>query len=84
VPQNVRPNIRTDCGLAGLTDDELRQRTGADFEFLPIDDHATAVRADIELLITKPYLEPIKLIAGFIYDVQSGALADIVRWQRPA
>jgi carbonic anhydrase len=73
----------TTCGLAGVTDDELRQRTGADFEFLPIDDHARALRDDIELLITKPYLAPLKVICGFIYDIESGDIADVIRWRRP-
>jgi carbonic anhydrase len=73
----------TKCGLAGVTDQELRQRTGADFDFFPIDDHAAALREDIEVLISKPYLEPLKTIAGFVYDVENGDMADVVRWQRP-
>ena len=72
----------TKCGLAGVTDEELRQRTGADFGFFPIDDHAAALREDIEVLISKPYLEPLKIIAGFVYDVESGDIDDVVRWQR--
>jgi carbonic anhydrase len=72
----------TKCGLAGVTDDELRRRTGADFDFFPIDDHAAALREDIEVLISKPYLEPLRTIAGFVYDVESGDIADVVRWQR--
>ena len=72
----------TKCGLAGVTDQELRQRTGADFGFFPIDDHAGALREDIEFLISKPYLEPLKIIAGFVYDVESGDIDDVVRWQR--
>ena len=72
----------TKCGLAGVTDEELRRRTGADFDFFPIDDHAAALREDIEFLISKPYLEPLTTIAGFVYDVESGDIADVVRWQR--
>jgi carbonic anhydrase len=72
----------TKCGLAGVTDEELRRRTGADFDFFPIDDHAGALREDIESLISKPYLEPLKIIAGFVYDVESGDIADVVHWQR--
>src|SRR5882724_10873181 len=59
----------TKCGLAGVTDAELRHFTGADLGFFPIDDHAAALREDIELLASKPYLEPLNVIAGFIYDV---------------
>src|SRR3954470_19699346 len=58
----------TKCGLAGVTDDELRKLTGADFGFFPIDDHAAALREDIELLSTMPYLDPLTTIAGFVYD----------------
>ena len=71
------------CGLAGATDEELRRQTGADLGFLPIDDHAAALREDIEILISKPYLEPLKIIAGFVYDVESGDIDHVVRWQRP-
>lgn len=72
----------TKCGLAGITDEELRERTGADLGFFPIDDHATVLRDDIELLASKPYLAPVGVIAGFIFDVESGELSDVIRWQR--
>ena len=73
----------TTCGLAGVTDDELRRLSGADLGFFPIDDHASALRDDIELLTTTPYLTPLKVIAGFVYDVESGEIDDIARWERP-
>jgi len=72
----------TKCGLARVTDRELQDLTGADLGFFPIDDHAAALREDIELLTTKPYLEPVKVVAGFVYDVESGELIDVVRWER--
>ncbi len=74
----------TKCGLAGVTDAYLREITGADLGFLPIDDHAAALREDLQLLTTKAYLNPLKLIAGFVYDVESGLIDDVVRWERPA
>jgi len=73
----------TQCGLAGVTDEELRARTGAELEFLPIDDHTAALRADVELLAGTPYLGPLTTIGGFLYDVESGRLDDVVRWERP-
>lgn len=73
----------TKCGLAGVTDAELRQRTGADLGFFPIDDHAAALRDDIEILKSMAYLQPISVIGGFVYDVESGHLDDVVRWERP-
>jgi carbonic anhydrase len=72
----------TKCGLAGVTDEELRRLTGADLEFLAIDDHAAALRHDVELLATRAYLEPLKVVAGFVYDVDSGEIDDVVRWER--
>jgi carbonic anhydrase len=74
----------TKCGLAGVTDEELRNLTGADLGFFPIDDHAAALREDIELLAATPFLTPLAVVAGFVYDVESGEIDDVVRWERPA
>src|SRR3954467_3435624 len=74
----------TKCGLAGVTDEELRERTGADLGFFPIDDHAAALREDVELLSTTPYLTPLRRIAGLVFDVETGLIDDVVRWERPA
>lgn len=74
----------TKCGLAGVTDEELRTLTGADLGFFPIDDHAGALREDIDLLVTTPYLAPLKVIAGFVYDVESGVVEDVAHWERPS
>jgi carbonic anhydrase len=74
----------TECGLAGRTDDELRELTGADLGFFPIDDHAAALREDIEILAATPFLLPLSVIVGFIYDVQSGEVEDVAYWERPA
>jgi carbonic anhydrase len=72
----------TKCGLAGVTDEELRALTGADLGFFPIDDHAAALREDIVLLAGTPYLSPLNVIAGFIYDVESGEIEDVAYWER--
>jgi carbonic anhydrase len=72
----------TKCGLAGVTDDELRRLTGADLGFLPIDHHADALREDIDVLTSQTYLAPLREIAGFVYDVESGEIEDILRWTR--
>jgi carbonic anhydrase len=74
----------TRCGLAGVTDEELRARTGADLGFFPIDHHEAALREDIELLTTKAYLTPLRVIAGFVYDVETGEIDDVLRWERPS
>jgi carbonic anhydrase len=74
----------TRCGLAGVSDEDLRARTGADLAFLPIDDHRAALRDDVERLAATPYLGPVRTIAGFVYDVETGLLDDVVRWEAPA
>jgi carbonic anhydrase len=73
----------TKCGLENVSDAELRERTGADLEFLPIADHAAALRADIERLTDTPYLSQLRTIAGFLYDVDSGRVDRVVQWERP-
>jgi carbonic anhydrase len=72
----------TRCGLAGVTDEELRNLTGSDLGFLPIDDHAAALREDVDTLAGTAYLAPLRTIAGMVYDVETGLLADVVRWER--
>ena len=72
----------TKCGLAGVTDEELRTRTGADLGFFPIDDHAAALKEDVDLLSATPYLSPLRRIAGFVFDVETGLIDDVVRWER--
>ncbi len=73
----------TKCGLAGRTDEELQQLTGADLGFFPIHDHASALRTDIERIAATPYLDGLRIIAGFVYDVERGEIDEVVRWERP-
>jgi carbonic anhydrase len=73
----------TKCGLQGTSDAELRARTGADLDFLPITDHEAALRVDIERLASTSYLSALRTIAGFLYDVDTGRVEDMVRWERP-
>jgi carbonic anhydrase len=72
----------TKCGLTGVTDDELRRLTGADLGFLSIDDHADALEQDLAMLSSQPFLGLIREIAGFVYDVETGQVADVLRWTR--
>ncbi len=73
----------TKCGLEGVTDAQLRELTGAELGFLPIGDHAAALREDVDLVARTAYLDKLQLIAGLVYDVESGDLEDVVRWKRP-
>lgn len=74
----------TRCGLAGKTDAELQEATGAGFAFFPIADHATTLHEDVDLLTKQQFLSPVKAIAGFLYDVESGGVEDVLRWERPS
>lgn len=74
----------TECGLAGVSNEQLRSLTGAEFDFLPIDDHAAALREDVALLTERHFLEPLKVIAGLVYDVETGALKVVLRWEPPS
>jgi len=74
----------TKCGLTGITDEELQERTGADVGFHAIDDHGATLRADIDLLASTPYLSPLKVIAGLVFDTETGKVDDLVRWERPS
>lgn len=72
----------TKCGLAGVTDEELRARTGADLGFFPIDDHAAALREDVGIIASTPFLAPITAIGGFVFDVETGEIGDVVQLHR--
>ena len=74
----------TACGLAGVSDDQLRTMTGADLDFFAFDDHAAALREDIDTLTSTPYLGPLATVAGFVYNVETGELDDVIRWERGA
>src|SRR5215475_7943239 len=73
----------TKCGLSNVSDHELRDRTGANLDFLPIADHSVALRTDIDRLAGTPYLSAVRTIAGFLYDVDTGRVDRMVHWERP-
>lgn len=73
----------TECGLSGVTDDQLRRSIGADIDFHSIDDHRSALRADVETLVSTPWLAPLRLVAGLLYDTASGRVEEVVREERP-
>jgi len=72
----------TKCGVAGVSDEELRRMTGADVEFFAFDDHAAALQEDIDVLTSTAYLGPLRIVAGFVFDVETGHLHDVARWER--
>ncbi|HEX8804502.1 MAG TPA: carbonic anhydrase [Acidimicrobiales bacterium] len=73
----------TGCGLVGTSDEELQARTGARIAFLAIDDHARALRDDVEALVGTPFLGRVGAVAGLLYDVERHGVEEVVRWERP-
>jgi len=72
----------TGCGLEGTTNSELRARTGADLDFLPIDDHAASLQEDAERLHGASYLSTLTEVAGLLYDIDTGAVTQLYHWER--
>jgi carbonic anhydrase len=75
----------TDCGLHNATNQQLREHLrndlGADasaIDFLPISDLDQSVREDVERLRACPYFPPDLPVSGFIYDVRTGRLRQVV------
>lgn len=73
----------TRCGLAGVTDDELRSTTGAAIEFLSITDHTAALEHDVTVVAAAPFLEGVGVVAGWLFDTDTGLVVEVHRWQRP-
>ena len=73
----------TDCGLLGVTNEELRSRVEAvsgvrpDIDFLPISDVASSVSDDVALLRACPYFPPDYQVLGYTYDVTTGRLTSV-------
>ncbi|MBM4411754.1 MAG: carbonic anhydrase [Chloroflexi bacterium] len=73
----------TDCGLLGVTNDELQTRVEAvtgvrpSIDFLPFEDVASSVRDDVATLRACPYFPPGYQVLGFVYDVTTGLLRSI-------
>lgn len=73
----------TRCGLAGVSDDELRAATGVDLEFGAISDHADALKRDIDVIWTTDLLDGVRTAAGWLFDVDSGVAEELHRRERP-
>jgi carbonic anhydrase len=75
----------TDCGMQTFTNEEmhgrLREERGADasgIDFLPIADLDESVRADVQRILDSPFVSPDVTVAGFVIDVASGRLREVV------
>jgi carbonic anhydrase len=74
----------TDCGMLTFTDEELKQKLRKDLEaetdiaFLPFSDIEKSVRDDVEAIRRSPILLPNVPVSGFVYDVKTGGLRQVV------
>ena len=75
----------TDCGMLTFTNDDLRGRlaaeTGADasaIDFLPFADLGESVREDVRRIQSSPFIDRDISVSGFVYDVRSGRLQEVV------
>jgi carbonic anhydrase len=68
----------TNCGLEGVTDEEVAERTGVTgMAFLAFPDARESVRDDVERIVGLGHLPDGMVVWGAVYDVDSGAL-DVV------
>lgn len=74
----------TDCGMLTFTDDQLRQKVREDLgaatamPFLSFPDLEQSVRDDVRALHDSPLLLKNVPIRGFIYDIRTGRLREVV------
>jgi carbonic anhydrase len=74
----------TDCGMLTFSNEELRGKLGAetgrevDIDFMPFSDLEESVRDDIRTIEGSPFIGEDISIRGFIYDVGSGSLKEVV------
>jgi carbonic anhydrase len=72
----------TRCGMEGATNEDLSARTGAQMDFLPIEDHSASIQADIEQVVAQPFLGLLESVKGCLYDLASGSVETIATWDR--
>jgi carbonic anhydrase len=75
----------TDCGMLTLTNAQfqatLKHETGEDasaIDFLPIGELRQSVRDDVERVVSSPFLDPAIEVSGYIYDVHTGGVEQVV------
>ena len=75
----------TECGMLTFTNDhlhaKLKQDTGEDasaIDFLPFADLEQSVRDDVDRIVQTPFIDPSIEVSGYIYDVHTGAVEQVV------
>lgn len=69
----------TQCGMQGRSNDDLRQATGLDAEFLTFEDLEQSVRDDVDALLRCSWLPVGVACWGAVYDVATGELREVTR-----
>ena len=75
----------TDCGMLAFTNGDLhaklKEETGEDasaIDFLPFADLEQSVRDDVDRIVQTPFIDPSIEVSGYIYDVHTGAVEQVV------
>jgi carbonic anhydrase len=74
----------TECGMLTFSNEELRGKLGAetgrevDIDFMPFSDLEESVRDDIRTIEGSPFIGGDVSTRGFIYDVGSGSMREVV------
>ncbi len=71
----------TDCGMLTFTNDDMVSKLGEEagqIDFLPFSDLAESVRADVEKIKSHPLISDDIPVSGYIYDVKTGKLEEVV------
>lgn len=78
-----------DCGLSAISNDQIRARIADELgkeaaqvaegmDFLPFTDLEQSVREDVDLIRSSPLIADDVSVNGFIYDVRTGRLRQVV------
>jgi carbonic anhydrase len=75
----------TDCGMLTFSNDDLQGKLAADtgrdashMDFLPFSDLEESVRDDVRRIRDDPYIPADIEVSGWVYDVKTGELREIV------
>jgi carbonic anhydrase len=74
----------TDCGVLGFSDDDFRQELEAETGVRPtwtdvgFDDLEGSVRDSVAAIEASPFIPHKESVRGFLYDVKTGKLAEVV------
>jgi carbonic anhydrase len=75
----------TECAMVGTSEDELRARVrraanvdACDIDLLTVDDQLATLASDLERIRTSPLLKGVTDLGGFIFNVRTGQLTQVI------